>query len=111
MISDDDDSQETNGKNGNSNGASASSSQSSSGVDDDMPASENVEARLDCLQRAFPKKDRLELLESLRAAKWDVNVAAKNIKSEGGGSEEFVPDEKPKPPAASAKKGSRWKKP
>ena len=55
MISDDDDSQETNGKNGNSNGA-ASSSQSSSGVDDDMPASENVEARLDCLQRAFPKK-------------------------------------------------------
>ena len=55
MISDDDDSQETNGKNGNSNGAS-SSSQSSSGVDDDIPASENVEARLDCLQIAFPKK-------------------------------------------------------
>ena len=38
-------------------------------------------------------------------------MAAKNIKSEGGGSEEFVPDEKPKPVAASAKKGSGWKKP
>ena len=37
-------------------------------------------------------------------------MAAKNIKSEGGGSEEFVPDEKPKP-AASAKKGSGWTKP
>ena len=57
MISDDDDSQETNGKNGNSNGAASSSqSSSTSGIDDDMPASENVEARLDCLQRAFPKK-------------------------------------------------------
>ena len=37
-------------------------------------------------------------------------MAAKNIKSEGGGTEEFVPDEKSKP-AASAKKGSGWTKP
>ena len=67
MISDDDDSQqERNGKNGNSstNGGSAgeSSQSSSSGAaaveeeDDDMPSPENVEARLDCLQRSFPKK-------------------------------------------------------
>ena len=38
------------------------SSSSGAGVveedDPDMPASENVEARLDCLQRSFPKKVR-----------------------------------------------------
>ena len=42
-------------------------------------------------------KDCFELLDSLRAAKWDINVAAKNIRSEGGGSDEFVPDGEPKP--------------
>ena len=54
-------------------------------------------------------QDRMELLDILRAAKWDVNEAAKNAKSEGA-AEDFVPDEKPKA-AAPAKKGSGWKKP
>ena len=59
-------------------------------------------------------QDRLELLDFLRAAKWDVNEAAKSVKS-AAGSVDFVPDEKPKgAPAAAAssvKKGSGWKKP
>ena len=53
-------------------------------------------------------QDRLELMDFLRAAKWDVNEAAKNVKSDSGGSVDFVPDEKPK---AAVKQGSGWKKP
>ena len=56
-------------------------------------------------------QDRMELLDFLRAAKWDVNDAAKNIKSESGGSDDFVPDEKPKAASSAKKQGSGWKKP
>ena len=40
----------------------------------------------------------MDLMDFLRAAKWDVNDAAKNVKSDGGegNGDDFVPDEKPK---------------
>ena len=40
-------------------------------------------------------------MDFLRAAKWDVNDAAKNVKSDSGegNGDDFVPDEKPKGPS------------
>ena len=54
----------------------------------------------------------MELMDFLRSAKWDVNDAAKHVKSDSGegngDSVDFVSDEKPK---AEKPKGSGWKKP
>ena len=72
MLSDDDSQENGNGTSSATNGSSASAAadgaeKSLEVKDDDTPPAENVEARLDCLQRAFPKKVRRTFLFKKRS--------------------------------------------
>jgi SWI/SNF-related matrix-associated actin-dependent regulator 1 of chromatin subfamily A len=117
MISEDSDDLGSPAKQSSSNGSSSNSSQNGSATDSikciksdvPMPPPENIQARLDCLQRTFPDMDRMELQDALIYADWDVNITAKNLKA--GGTSEFVPDQKAKPADASASATPKYKAP